>query len=63
MRAINPWINFNGNAEGAFTFYKSIFGGVFTKIVRFRDLASDEFLIPEGNKIMTILLPLSKYMS
>jgi len=58
MRAINPWINFNGNAEEAFTFYKSIFGGEFTKIVRFRDLASDEFPIPESeaDKIMTIVL-------
>jgi PhnB protein len=27
MRTINPWINFNGNAEEAFTFYKSVFGG------------------------------------
>ncbi len=24
MRTINPWINFNGNAEEAFTFYKSV---------------------------------------
>jgi uncharacterized protein YndB with AHSA1/START domain len=41
MRAINPWINFNGNAEEAFTFYKSVFGGEFAKIIRFSDLASD----------------------
>ena len=34
MKAINPWINFNGNAEEAFAFYKSIFGGEFAKIVR-----------------------------
>lgn len=47
MRAINPWINFNGNAEEAFTFYKSVFGGEFTKVIRFRDLASDEFQVAE----------------
>lgn len=60
MRAINPWINFNGNAEEAFTFYKSVFGGAFTKIVRFKDLASDEFQIPEdeANKLMYISLPI-----
>lgn len=60
MKAINPWINFNGNAEEAFTFYKSVFGGEFTKIVRFKDLASDEFPIPEqeANKIMYIGLPI-----
>ncbi|RKR84461.1 PhnB protein [Mucilaginibacter gracilis] len=63
MRTINPWINFNGNAEEAFTFYKSVFGGEFTKIIRFGDLASDEFQIPENeaNKIMHIALPLGKH--
>jgi PhnB protein len=62
MKAINPWINFNGNAEEAFTFYKSVFGGAFTKIVRFKDLASDEFPIAENdaNKIMYIALPIGK---
>lgn len=62
MRAINPWINFNGNAHEAFTFYKSVFGGEFTKIVRFKDLASDEFPIAEDdeNKIMYIGLPIGK---
>lgn len=62
MRAINPWINFNGNAEEAFNFYKSVFGGEFTKIVRFKDLASAEFQVGEedANKIMTIALPLGK---
>jgi PhnB protein len=63
MRTINPWINFNGNAEEAFTFYKSVFGGDFTKIIRFKDLASDEFQVPENeaNKIMTIVLPIGKH--
>jgi PhnB protein len=62
MRAINPWINFNGNAEEAFTFYKSVFGGEFTKIIRFSDLASAEFPVAENeaNKIMHIALPLGK---
>jgi len=62
MRAINPWINFNGNAEEAFTFYQSVLGGDFTKVVRFKDLESDDFPVPENeaNKIMTIALPLGK---
>jgi len=62
MRAINPWINFNGNAEEAFTFYKSVFGGRFLKIVRFKDLASAEFPVAknEENKIMQIALPIGK---
>ena len=60
MATINPWINFNGNAEEAFTFYKSIFGGEFTKVVRFKDIASDEFPVAEKeeNKIMYIALPI-----
>jgi len=62
MRAINPWINFNGNAQEAFTFYQSVFGGEFTKITRFKDLSSPEFQVPEeeANKIMYIGLPLGK---
>jgi PhnB protein len=60
MATINTWINFNGNAEEAFTFYKSVFGGEFTKIVRFKDIASDEVPVDEKeeNKIMYIALPI-----
>jgi PhnB protein len=63
MRTINPWINFNGNAEEAFTFYKSVFGGEFIKIVRFKDLSSAEFPVPEkeAQKIMYIALPIGKH--
>ena len=60
MATINPYINFNGNAEEAFNFYKSVFGGEFANIVRFKDLQSDEFPIPaeDANKIMRIVLPI-----
>ena len=62
MASINPHINFNGNAEEAFNFYKSVFGGEFTKIIRFKDLASAEFPVAEHetNKIMHIALPIGK---
>ena len=62
MATINPHINFNGNAEEAFTFYKSVFGGEFEKIIRFKELASPEFKVPEKeeNKIMHIALPIGK---
>ena len=62
MALINPHINFNGNAEEAFNFYKSVFGGEFTKIMRFKDLSSPEFPIAENdaNKIMHIELPVGK---
>lgn len=60
MATINPWINFNGNAQEAFEFYKSVFGGEFSKVVRFKDIASDEMPVDakEENKIMYIALPI-----
>ncbi|MFN4027879.1 MULTISPECIES: VOC family protein [Flavobacterium] len=60
MAQINPHINFNGNAEEAFTFYKSVFGGEFSKIMRFKDIAGAGFPISEKeeNKIMYIALPI-----
>lgn len=60
MPTLNPWINFNGNAEDAFTFYKSVFGGEFTKIIRFKDIMGDTSHISEkeANKIMYIALPI-----
>jgi len=60
MTTINPYINFNGNAEEAFTFYKSVFGGEFETIIRFKDLEGSDFPVPENeaNKIMRITLPI-----
>lgn len=60
MAQINPHINFNGNAEEAFTFYKSVFGGEFAMVMRFKDLASADFPVDEkeANKIMHIALPI-----
>jgi len=60
MATINPYINFNGNAEEAFNFYKSVFGGEFASVVRFKDLEGPEFAVPENdaNKIMRIALPI-----
>jgi PhnB protein len=62
MAQLNPHINFNGNAEEAFTFYKSIFGGEFSKLIRFKDISSEEFPIPEkeAHKIMHIALPIGQ---
>jgi len=62
MAQINPHINFNGNAEEAFNFYKSVFGGEFVRIMRFKDIATAEFPAPENEaeKIMFIALPVGK---
>lgn len=60
MATINPYINFNGNAEEAFNFYKSVFGGEFASVVRFKDLESPEFPVSaeDAGKIMRIALPI-----
>jgi PhnB protein len=62
MAQINPYIHFNGNAEEAFTFYKSAFGGEFAMIVRFKDMPMPEQPISEkeADKIMHIALPIGK---
>lgn len=62
MATINPHINFNGNAEEAFSFYKSVFGGEFSRLVRFSQMASADFTVDEkeANKIMHIALPIGK---
>lgn len=62
MATINPHINFNGNAEEAFTFYKSVFGGEFSKIIRLKDMSGPEFPVAEkdADKIMHIALPIGK---
>lgn len=64
MTTINPHINFNGNAEEAFTFYRSVFGGEFVRMARFKELASAHFPIPpeEGEKLMFIALPIGPTM-
>lgn len=58
MALINPHINFNGNCEEAFNFYRSVFGGAFTSVVRFKDMPGLEHTISdtEADKIMHIAL-------
>jgi PhnB protein len=60
MASINPHIHFNGNTEEAFDFYKSVFGGAFSRLVRYKDLTGGyQFPEEELNKIMHITLPIS----
>lgn len=63
MAAIHPYIHFNGNAEEAFLFYQSIFGGSFTKLVRFKDLSFEGApdFTDEAEKIMHIVLPIGPH--
>lgn len=61
---INPYINFNGNAEEAFTFYQSVFGGEFANVSRFGDFSSSEMSVApaDAEKIMHIALPIGPTM-
>lgn len=56
---INPYLNFEGNTEDAFNFYKSVFGGEFVNVTRFRD-TPESARVPdnEKDKIMHIALPI-----
>lgn len=59
MRAINPYLNFNGNTEEVFTFYKSVFGGEFAMVMRFGEVEDQSFLSDdEKDRIMHIALPM-----
>lgn len=60
MAHLNPYLHFNANAEEAFQFYKSVFGGEFSSLVRFKDFSENNPHIKEqeGNKIMHIALPI-----
>lgn len=60
MIKLNPYLNFDGNAEEAFNHYRSIFGGEFSSLVRFKDMPMEGFEVPEAdaNKLMHIGLPI-----
>ena len=60
MPKLHTYLNFQGNAEEAFEFYRSVFGGEFGSVVRFKDMPMEGVQIPEGeaDKIMHIGLPI-----
>ncbi len=59
MISINPYLNFAGNTEEAFTFYKSVFGGEFSMLQRFKD-TPEAGRVPDGDRerIMHVSLPI-----
>ena len=63
MIKINPYLIFNGNAEEAFNFYKSVFGGEFQSLQHFKDVPMKDqemghFKAEESEKIINIGLSL-----
>jgi PhnB protein len=64
MTTVNIYLTFNGNCEEAFNFYRSVFGGEFPYIGRFKDMppGDDSMKVPpdQENRIMHVSLPISK---
>ncbi len=61
MVTVNPYLNFSGNTEEAFNFYKSVFGGEFLQVVRFKDTDEGTKLNDkEKEMLMHISLPIGK---
>ena len=61
MTSVHPYLNFKGNTEEAFNFYREVFGGEFLGVVRFRDFGGEGMGVPESDldKIAHIALPLN----
>jgi PhnB protein len=64
MTQLNPYLSFNGKAEEAFNFYKSVFGGEFATAMRWGDNADACAQFPDldKNAIMHIALPVGDSM-
>lgn len=63
MVQINPYLNFKGNCEAAFNFYKTVFGGEFLQISRYKDMplsVGKPAMEIDGDLIMHVSLPISK---
>ncbi|MEN2401889.1 VOC family protein [Flavobacterium sp. MC2016-06] len=62
MTTVNPYLIFNGNCEEAFLFYKSVFGGEFPYIGKFKDMPVEEGCASvsekDANRVMHVSLPI-----
>lgn len=62
MKTGIPYLNFDGNAEEAFNFYKSVFGGELHGIARYSDFGEMPGMPPlsdaDKNKIAHVSMPL-----
>ncbi len=68
MKRATPYLYFVGKTEEAFAFYRSVFGGEYTAVVRYRDIPSPDADAgasepDEGDLIAHISLPIAKETS
>jgi len=61
MRTMHPYLNFDGKAEEAFNFYKSVFGGEFRSFQKMSDMPNSD-QVPESDKnlVMHVALPINE---
>ena len=63
MPKVNTYLNFPGNTEEAFNFYKKVFGTDFISLTRMKDMPRPEGVPSlsdaDANKIMNIQLPIT----
>lgn len=62
LAAVNPYLAFNGTCEAAFNFYKSVFGGEFDEVHRYKDIPGEDIPESEKEKIMHISLQLTEHV-
>jgi len=63
MATMHPYLNFDGQAEEAFNFYKSVFGGEFAALMKFADMPdSDQVPENERNRVMHVALPIKEHI-
>ncbi len=62
MAFLNSYLNFNGNAETAFLFYKSVFGGEFSAFSRFGDVPPGTPMDGDDpQKVLHVALPVGPH--
>lgn len=62
MPVVNVYLTFNGTCMEAFNFYKSVFGGEFPYVGKFKDMPADAgkpVSEADADKIMHVSLPIS----
>ena len=61
MTTINIYLTFNGECETAFNFYRSVFGGEFQHVGRYKEMPAEYKVKPEeAERIMHVSLPVSE---
>lgn len=61
---LNHYLNFQGQAEAAFNFYKSVFGGEFSMLSRYGDMPPSEGVTlseADKNLILHVSLPINDF--